>query len=256
MTQFYGHLKPDKQTGCPYIWPSCLDRWGPWGDCTQHTYRLTVVMKTWMIFPCLILKVNLISKYFITMLEVLGPNKLFDNVCSMDFQNIYLTETWLNEMCLDQKLFPDSFTIFCSRVSSTKSRDGGGLTVVLSRACTFKCRYDLQLYHECIWVKISTQSSRSSLIRNDYPPPPITNRTLYLNILVLWRKILILKIKAFDVPLGSYEVRSNWQLSWPTFSNFFHVSTFFADVGVVKPKSCHSLVIKIPLDLYNSTLHS
>jgi len=40
MTQFYVHLKPDQQTGYPYIWPSCPDRWGPWGGCTQHTYWL------------------------------------------------------------------------------------------------------------------------------------------------------------------------------------------------------------------------
>jgi hypothetical protein len=58
------------------------------------------------------------------------------------------------------------------------------------------------------------------------------------------------------VPLGSYKVRSDWQLSWPIFSNFFHVSTFFADVGVVKPDSFQPLiVIKIPLDLHNFTLH-
>jgi hypothetical protein len=74
-------------------------------------------------------------------------------------------------MCFDQNVFPESFTIFCSdRVSSTKSKGGGFLIAVSSRACTFKCRYDLQFYHECTWVKISTQSSPSLLIGNDYPP--------------------------------------------------------------------------------------
>ena len=50
----------------------------------------------------------------------------------MDFQIICLTETWLNDICFNHKLSPDSFTIFHSdRVSSTKSRGGGVLIAVL-----------------------------------------------------------------------------------------------------------------------------
>jgi hypothetical protein len=84
--------------------------------------------------------------------------ELFDNVCSMDFQIICLTETWLNDMCFDQKLFPDSYTIFRSdRVNSTKYRGGGVLTAVSFRVRSFKRRYDLQFYEECVSVEISTQ---------------------------------------------------------------------------------------------------
>jgi len=67
------------------------------------------------------------------MLAVLGPNILnSDNVLSMDFQIICLTETWLTDICFDHKLYPDSFTILCSdRVSSTKFKVGGVLIAIL-----------------------------------------------------------------------------------------------------------------------------
>jgi hypothetical protein len=97
--------------------------------------------------------------------------ELFDNVCSMDFQIVCLTEAWLNDMCFDHKLLPDSFTIFCSdRVSSTKSRGGGGIIAISSRVRTFKHRYDLQFYEERVWVEIPTQNGRSLLIGNHYSP--------------------------------------------------------------------------------------
>jgi hypothetical protein len=45
-----------------------------------------------------------------------------DNVGSMDFQNLSLTEILLNDISFDHKLFPDAFTTFrFYRVSSTKS---------------------------------------------------------------------------------------------------------------------------------------
>jgi hypothetical protein len=64
---------------------------------------------------------------------VLGPNILnSDNVLSMDFQIICLTETWLNDICFDYKLFPYPFTILRSDiVSSIKSRGGGVLIAIL-----------------------------------------------------------------------------------------------------------------------------
>jgi hypothetical protein len=97
--------------------------------------------------------------------------ELFDDVISMDFQIICLTETWLNDMCFDHKLFPDSFTIFRSyRVSSSKSRGGGVLIAVSSRFRAFKRRDDLQFYEECVWVEISTQNNRNLLIGNHYFP--------------------------------------------------------------------------------------
>jgi hypothetical protein len=212
----------------------------------------------------------------------------------MDFQNICLTGTLLNEMCLDQHLFPDSFTIICSDcVSSTKYKGGGVLTAVLSRASTFKCRYELQFYHEPIWVKISTQSSHSLLNGNDYPHPDTKQDVISKCFCSLEKNLdtknkcsfdwgfnvqcamflsleeesapitlsFLFKIKwccksHLNVPLRSYEVHSDLQLFWPVFCNFIHVGIFFAEVGVVKPNSCHPhIVIKIPLDLHIFTLH-
>jgi hypothetical protein len=94
--------------------------------------------------------------------------ELFDNVCSMDFQIICLTETWLNDVFRSQTtVFPNSFTIFRSdRVSSTKSSGGCVLIAISFRVRTFKRKYDLQLYEECVWVEISTQNDHSLLIGN------------------------------------------------------------------------------------------
>jgi hypothetical protein len=101
--------------------------------------------------------------------------ELFDNVCSMDFQIIFLAEAWLNDMCFDHELFPDSFTTFRSdRISNTKARRGGVLIAVASRVHTSKRRYDLQFYEEYDWVEISTENGRSLLIGNHYFPAIIT----------------------------------------------------------------------------------
>jgi hypothetical protein len=74
------------------------------------------------------------------------------------FHGFCLTRTCLNDMCFDHKLFPDSFTIFFSdRASSTKSRGTGVLIAVSSRVRTFKSKYELRFYDECVWLEISIQ---------------------------------------------------------------------------------------------------
>jgi hypothetical protein len=58
-----------------------------------------------------------------------------------------LTGTWINNLCLNHKLFPVYFTIFISgRVSSSIFRGGGVLIAVSSRIRDYKRKYDLQLY--------------------------------------------------------------------------------------------------------------
>jgi hypothetical protein len=62
-----------------------------------------------------------------------GPKftELLDNIISSDCNIFCLTETWLNDQCYDQNLFPDGFIVFCSdRIHVTKKRDGGVLIAV------------------------------------------------------------------------------------------------------------------------------
>jgi hypothetical protein len=96
--------------------------------------------------------------------------ELFDNVCSMDFQIICLTDRRLNDMCFDNKIFPGPFTTFhCDTVSSTKPMCGGVLITVSSRVIIFKHRYYLQFCEACVWVESTTQNCLR--IGNNYPPP-------------------------------------------------------------------------------------
>ena len=56
-----------------------------------------------------------------------------------------MTETWLNDQCYDQNLFPDGFIIFRSdRIHATKKRGGGVLMAVSPKFNSFKRRHDLQ----------------------------------------------------------------------------------------------------------------
>jgi hypothetical protein len=219
--------------------------------------------------------------------------ELFDNVCSMYFQIICLTETWLNDTCFDHKLFPDSYTIFRSdRVNSNKSRGAGVLTAVSSRVRSFKRRYDLQFYEECVWVEISTKNGRSPLIGNHYFPPDIKPELMSKYLCSLEKPLdtrnhYVFLIGDFNVP------NFDWERSLPlsncyfysilkgnviytstsllgltqrlltdssldlVFTNFDRVGTFFADEGVVKPDAYHPpIVIEIPLDLHISTSYA
>ena len=71
-------------------------------------------------------------------------NRMSDNVCFIDFQNHCFTETRLNDLCCDQKLFSDFCTIFgADRESSSKSRDCGVLTAVCPRVRASIHKHDL-----------------------------------------------------------------------------------------------------------------
>jgi hypothetical protein len=75
--------------------------------------------------------------------------ELSDNVCSMEFQIMFLTETSLNDICFDHKLFPVSSTTFRSdRVSSTEYSSAAVLTADPSAVGTYERRYDLQFFDE------------------------------------------------------------------------------------------------------------
>jgi hypothetical protein len=98
--------------------------------------------------------------------------ELYENVCSMDYNIICLTETWLNDLCYDHNLFPDCCTVFrFDRASVNKTHGGGVLIALSSTVRSYKCRYDLEYCDECVWVEISTLDGLNLLIGNHYFPP-------------------------------------------------------------------------------------
>jgi hypothetical protein len=69
---------------------------------------------------------------------------MFDNACCIDLKLICFTETWLNDLCSDQTLFPDFFTILgVDKKSSSKSRGGGVLIAACPRVRACKRRHKL-----------------------------------------------------------------------------------------------------------------
>jgi hypothetical protein len=98
--------------------------------------------------------------------------ELFENVCSTDYSIICLTETWLNDLCYDHNLFPDCYSVFCSDRAFVNKTCGGGVLIALSsRVHSYKRRYDLEFYDECVWVEIPTLVGLNLLIGNHYFPP-------------------------------------------------------------------------------------
>ena len=60
----------------------------------------------------------------------------------------YLSEIWLNDICLYHKIFPDCLTTFRSDTVNNNKSSVAVLTAVSPAAGTFKRLYDLQLYDE------------------------------------------------------------------------------------------------------------
>jgi hypothetical protein len=123
---------------------------------------------------------------------------MFDNVCSIDFKIICLTETWLNDLYFNQKLFPDFFTILvfgADTESSSKSRGGGVLITACPRVRACKRRHDLQFYEKWLWVEIPTHDDRLLICNHYFPPDTKPDITTYFYSL---EKNLILKITVFS----------------------------------------------------------
>jgi hypothetical protein len=83
-----------------------------------------------------------------------------------------LSETWLNDLCYDDNLFPSCYTVFRSdRASVSKTRDGGFLIALSSTVRSYKRRYDSESCDECVWIEIPTSDGLNVLIGNHYFPP-------------------------------------------------------------------------------------
>jgi hypothetical protein len=97
---------------------------------------------------------------------------LYENVCSIDYNVICLTETWLNDQCYGHNLFPDSYTVFRPDRNSVKKTRGGGVLIALSfGGRSFKRKNDLELCEECAWVEFPTLDGFNLLIGNHYFSP-------------------------------------------------------------------------------------
>jgi hypothetical protein len=93
--------------------------------------------------------------------------ELYSNFCSTEYNILCLNETWLNDSCFDHNLFHESYMVFRSDwVSANKKRGGGVLTALSSRIRSFKRRYDLEFYDECVWIENPTLDSINLLIGN------------------------------------------------------------------------------------------
>jgi hypothetical protein len=98
--------------------------------------------------------------------------ELYDDVWSTNLNIICLTETWLKDMCYDNNLFPDGYTVFHSDRVCTNETRGGGVLIALSprvRSCKRMC--DLESLEECVWIEITTYDGLNLLIGNHYFPP-------------------------------------------------------------------------------------
>ena len=117
---------------------------------------------------------SFVSIYFTKMLEA-------SELHNLSFMTVFLPPTILLFVysCQDHNLFPALFTVFPSdRKSSDETRGGGVLIAVNSKFCSFKSKYDLQSYEECVWIELTTLSGENLLIGNHYFPPDALPSTI------------------------------------------------------------------------------
>lgn len=168
------------------------------------------------------------------------------------------------------------FFFFFGRASSTKSRGTGVLIAVSSRVRTFKRKYELRSYDECVWLEISNQVAVVYLlVITILPDTKLAVISEYFctleknldSVLLIgdfnasnfdWERGICSKLKGDAIYtsiclLGLTLLVATDNSLELVYSNFNRVSTLFADVCVVKSDSCHpSLAIGISLDLHNS----
>jgi hypothetical protein len=177
-------------------------------------------------------------------------------------------------------------------VSANKTRGGGVLIALSSRIRSFKRRYDLELYDECVWVQLPTLDSLNLLIGNQYFPPDtkpevITNYFRSLENKLDTHNFRVIMVGDFNTPGFDW----NRGLSVPgchyysklkgdaiyastcllnlhqcidavdssnlldlIFSNFSDIGITFLDSGIIKPDTYHPpLVIDVILPLVSPT---
>jgi hypothetical protein len=177
-------------------------------------------------------------------------------------------------------------------MSANKTRGGGVFTALSSRIRSFKRRYDLESYDECVWVEISTLDGLHLLISNHCiplgtKPEVITNYFRSLEDRLDTKNSRVLMLGDFNTPGFDWnrglsvpdchyysklrgdaiytctyllnlqqciEAVGSSNLLDLVFTNFSAYDITFPDSGIIKPDTYHPLmVIGITLPLVNPT---
>jgi hypothetical protein len=131
--------------------------------------------------------------------------KLYENVFSVDYDIIRLTEVWLNDLYCDHDLFPEYYTAVCSDWESVNdTHDGSVLIALSSRVHSYKCHYCLESCDECTWVEIPTSDCPPVFIDYYFPPDTIpdviTNYFCFLENKLDTHNFLVIIVGDFNSP--------------------------------------------------------
>jgi hypothetical protein len=164
----------------------------------------------------------------------------FDNIISSGSNIFCLTETWLNDQCNDQNLFPDGFIAFRSdRIPAIKKRRGGVLIAISPTFNACKRRDDLQFFDECVWVAFPTYNGPNLLIGNNYFSPDVKPDIICEYFSHLENKLdstnyRVILLGDFDVPGFDWEgglPRENCQFYSKVRGDAIYTSTCFLGLG-------------------------
>jgi hypothetical protein len=80
-----------------------------------------------------------------------------------------LSVTWLSESFINQNLFPESCTVYRADRGYDSIHIGGGALIAISLTVMgVKCRSNLKVHEECVWITISISGIFSLLPGNHY----------------------------------------------------------------------------------------
>ena len=85
---------------------------------------------------------------------------------------IAVTETWLTESVPDAVLsFPGYNTVVRTDRPSCQQKRGGGVCLLIADSLQVRQRRDLQVWPESVWIELTSQSDRPTVIGCVYRPP-------------------------------------------------------------------------------------
>lgn len=149
----------------------------------------------------------------------------FSNLLGCNYDIICLSETWLNDSCMNCNYFTDEYYIFRKdKLGPNPDRDvrGGGTLIAVNKRFKVHRRFDLDFQNiECTWIELDLGHGSNLIIGNNYFNPTIQTELLqnYVNFLessnidVASSKILLVgdyNIPKFNFTLGVSENDSSY----------------------------------------------